>query len=74
MVSEKRINAMVAELDARKTSRSTYSRRRTFHAEKDVDWINDRNAHFNKKIERAFAAHTQEIKANLERGTALPEH
>ena len=43
------------------------------HADKDVDFINDRNAHFNKKIERAFGAHTVEIKANLERGTALPD-
>ena len=50
----------------------TYSRRRAFRADKDVDAINDRNAHFNKKIERAFGTHTAEIKANLERGTALP--
>ena len=27
-----------------------------------------------KKIARAFDKHTQEIKADLERGTALPEH
>lgn len=73
-VSEEKIDAMVAELDARKTNRATYSRRRAFHPDKDVDFINDRNAHFNRKIARAFDAHTQEIKANLERGTALPEH
>ncbi len=40
---------------------------------KDVDYINDRNAKFNAKVERAFGAFTQEIKANLERGTALPD-
>lgn len=34
----------------------------------DVDYINDRNAHFNRKIERIFGEHTAEIKANLERG------
>lgn len=58
----------------RKDKRSIYSRRRKFHADKDVDFINDRNAHFNKKIDRAFGQYTQETKANLERGTALPDH
>ena len=52
----------------------SFSRRRAFRADKDVDYINDRNAHFNKKIQRAFGAATAEIKANLERGTALPDH
>ena len=47
--------------------------RRAVHADKDIDFINDRNAHFNKKIDRAFGVHTREIKANLERGTALPD-
>ncbi len=73
-VSEDKVDAMVAELDARKTKRAEYSRRRAYQPDKDVDFINDRNAHFNRKIARAFDAHTQEIKANLERGTALPEH
>ena len=72
--TEEQIDAMVAELDNRKNKRSTYSRRRAYQPDKDVDFINDRNAHFNKKIARAFDKHTQEIKANLERGTALPEH
>jgi len=58
----------------RKDKRNTYSRRRKYHADKDVDFINDRNAHFNKKIDRAFGQYTQETKANLERGTALPDH
>lgn len=34
-----------------------------------MDYINDRNAHFNAKIQRAFKDATAEIKANLERGT-----
>lgn len=72
--SEEQIDVMVAELDARKAKRAGYSRRRAHQPDKDVDFINDRNAHFNKKIARAFDKHTQEIKANLERGTALPEH
>ena len=37
----------------------------------DVTYINKRNEVYNKKIERAFDPYTAEIKANLERGTAL---
>ncbi|DBA76983.1 hypothetical protein WJX77_003955 [Trebouxia sp. C0004] len=73
-VADANIDKMVAELNERKDKRSTYSRRRKYHADKDVDFINDRNAHFNKKIDRAFGQYTQETKANLERGTALPDH
>lgn len=65
---------MHGRLLCRKDNRNNYSRRRKFHADKDVDFINDRNAHFNKKIDRAFGQYTQETKANLERGTALPDH
>jgi pre-mRNA-splicing factor SYF2 len=50
-----------------------FSRRRRYNDGADVDFINDRNAHFNKKIQRAFGQYTSEIKANLERGTALPD-
>ncbi|EFN54389.1 hypothetical protein CHLNCDRAFT_31767 [Chlorella variabilis] len=70
-VSEAGIDRMVAELNERQGK--SFSRRRAFREDKDVDYINDRNAHFNKKIERAFGTHTAEIKANLERGTALPD-
>jgi hypothetical protein len=73
-VSKQRLDAMVKELNDRKNAVKTSSRRRAFQPDRDVDFINDRNAHFNRKIARAFDAHTREIKANLERGTALPEH
>jgi pre-mRNA-splicing factor SYF2 len=64
---------MVAELTDRGEKRKAFSRRRRFHDEKDIDSINDRNEHFNRKIERAFGKYTVEIKNNLERGTALPD-
>lgn len=72
-VSEDRIEKMVKELKDRDEKRKSFSRRRRFHDEKDIDSINDRNEHFNKKIERAFGKYTLEIKNNLERGTALPD-
>jgi pre-mRNA-splicing factor SYF2 len=72
-IPEENINRMVQELESRGKSRKEFSRRRKFHDERDIDSINDRNEHFNRKIERAFGKYTVEIKNNLERGTALPD-
>ncbi|KAM7479459.1 hypothetical protein LguiA_027672 [Lonicera macranthoides] len=72
-ISEDNIDRMVKELKDRDEKRQSFSRRRKFREEKDIDSINDRNEHFNKKIERAFGKYTLEIKNNLERGTALPD-
>ena len=72
-VAEPNIDRMVNELKERDEKRKAFSRRRKFNEDKDVDSINDRNEHFNKKIERAFGKYTLEIKNNLERGTALPD-
>eukprot|EP00271_Cylindrocystis_brebissonii_P013427 TRINITY_DN33246_c0_g1_i1.p1 TRINITY_DN33246_c0_g1~~TRINITY_DN33246_c0_g1_i1.p1 ORF type:complete len:420 (-),score=108.41 TRINITY_DN33246_c0_g1_i1:790-1956(-) len=67
------VDRMVRELEERSKVRKDFSRRRRYHEEKDIDSINDRNEHFNRKIERAFGKYTVEIKNNLERGTALPD-
>lgn len=72
--SEAAVERLVADLVNQKRKKSDFSRRRPVHGDKDIDFINDRNAHFNKKIDRAFGDHTKEIRANLERGTALPDH
>jgi len=39
--------------------------------EKNIDYINERNRKFNEKLERNYRKYAQEIKDNLERGTAL---
>jgi len=70
-IPEENVNRMVAELFEKGARAKKFSRRRTFNEEKDVDYINKRNAHFNKKVERAYGEFTKEIKLNLERGTAL---
>ncbi|KAI3446272.1 hypothetical protein Pfo_002937 [Paulownia fortunei] len=72
-ISEEKIERMVKELKDREEKSRSFSRRRKYREEKDIDSINDRNEHFNKKIERAFGKYTLEIKNNLERGTALPD-
>jgi len=71
-VSEAALDRMVNELNGRKEKRENFSRRRKDRDE-TFDAINDRNAHFNRKVERAFGKYTEEIKQNLERGTALPD-
>lgn len=58
-------------LDKQAKKRDEYSRRRMGVDGEDVTWIHDRNKHFNKKLDRAFNESTKEIRANLERGTAL---
>jgi len=70
-VNPESVDRMVAELKATKERRSKFSRRRPFHEDHDVDYINERNRVFNKKVKRAYDKYTAEIRANLERGTAL---
>lgn len=53
--------------------KSGASRRRRFDPDAPVEGINSRNDHFVKKLDRLYGKHTAEIKANLERGTALPD-
>ncbi|KAI3872310.1 hypothetical protein MKX03_019577 [Papaver bracteatum] len=72
-ISEDKIDKMVKELYDKDSKGKAFSRRRKFHEEKYIDSINDRNEHFNKKIERAFGKYTLDIKNNLERGAALPD-
>jgi len=51
--------------------KAQYSRRRMHVADEDVNYVNDQNRHFNKKMERFFGEYTHETRQNLERGTAL---
>ena len=67
----KAVARMADELEQRAQKRSEFSRRRTELPGADVDSINDRNKHFNKKLKRAFDKYTVEIRQNLERGTAI---
>ena len=55
----------------RTSKRAKYSRRRPFDEDADIDYINERNMKFNKKLERFYGKYTAEIKQNLERGTAI---
>lgn len=65
------IDRMVQDLDKQVAKRQKYSRRRMHNDDADIDYINERNMKFNKKLERFYGEHTTEIKQNLERGTAV---
>lgn len=65
------IDNMVKDLENQISKRKSFSRRRTHNDDADIDYINEKNARFNKKLERFYGEHTVEIKQNLERGTAI---
>jgi len=51
--------------------RASYKRRRAHNDEDLVDSINKRSEKFNNKLKRFYGEYTEDIKNNLERGTAL---
>ena len=69
--SKESIDKMVEDLNKQIEKRSKYSRRRRYDDDADIDYINERNMKFNKKLDRFYGQYTQEIKQNLERGTAV---
>ncbi|KAG9470299.1 pre-mRNA-splicing factor SYF2 [Eleutherodactylus coqui] len=69
--SKEGVDRMVSDLEKQIEKREKYSRRRAYNDDADIDYINERNAKFNKKAERFYGKYTAEIKQNLERGTAV---
>ncbi|XP_042194798.1 pre-mRNA-splicing factor syf2 [Callorhinchus milii] len=65
------VDRVVADVERQIEKRAKYSRRRRYNDDADIDYINERNANFNKKAERFYGKYTAEIKQNLERGTAV---
>lgn len=53
------------------TKRDQYHRRRMVDPDAPIDFINERNRKFNHKLERYFGKYTEDIKEDLERGTAI---
>lgn len=69
--SEEGITNMVEDLEKQIDKHSKFSRRRRYNDDADINYINERNMRFNKKLERFYGQYTAEIKQNLERGTAV---
>jgi len=70
-VSTAGLDKMVADLTKQDEKRKAFSRRRAHHHDADINYINERNRQFNKKLERVYGKYTQGIKDDLERGTAI---
>ena len=66
-----RVDRLVEDIDQQNSKRSQFSRKRMHVEEQNVDYINERNRKFNKKLERNFGKYAAEYKANLEWGTGL---
>lgn len=71
VASEEQKSRLQEAMERVNEKKKEFSRRRAFVAEEDVTYINERNRHFNRKIQRDFGAYTEETRLNLERGTAL---
>lgn len=70
-VSAAALDRLSKDVSEREEARAKYSKRRMQTDAADVDYINDKNAAYNKKLKRAFDKYTVEIRQNLERGTAV---
>jgi pre-mRNA-splicing factor SYF2 len=52
-------------------SREKFHRRRMFDPDAPIDYINEKNKKFNEKLEKYYGKYTEDIKEDLERGTAV---
>ncbi|VDN18623.1 unnamed protein product [Gongylonema pulchrum] len=65
MKSYERMREVVAK------KRDQYHRRRMFDPDAPIDYINERNRKFNQKLDRFYDKYTEDLKSDLERGTAI---
>ena len=65
------VDRMVADLEG---GRGRGRRKRPDDSGDVIDYVNKKNARINRDLEKAYGKYTKEIKANLERGTALPDN
>ena len=68
-----RVAAMRADLakQAQRAAKNRKRKRRAINPDEDVDYVNAKNRKLNKDLEAAYGKYTEEIKRNIERGTAL---
>ncbi|RYY33041.1 hypothetical protein EON62_04675 [archaeon] len=65
------VERMLKELKDTEDRRAKFSRRRAIDEDAGVDYINESNRRFNKRLEHAYGKFTVEAKQNVERGSAL---
>lgn len=69
--SREAVERLATALKEEQKKKASFSRRRAFDPDADIDYINERNKRYNELLERHYGKYTAEIKQNLERGTAL---
>ncbi|KAK0405127.1 hypothetical protein QR680_017810 [Steinernema hermaphroditum] len=62
---------LVKDVESQMKKREKYHRRRMFDPEAPIDYINERNRKFNDKLERFYGKYTEDLREDLERGTAV---
>ena len=71
-VSKRGLDKLSEHVNEREKARANRKKARGVNAAgADIDYINEKNASFNRGIGQAFDKYTVEIKQNIERGTAL---
>jgi len=65
------MDKLSADVQNQAKKRDNYHRRRMFDPDSPIDYINERNRKFNKKLDRFYNKYTEDIKGDLERGTAV---
>ena len=70
-VTKSGLNRLAKEIEEKEEAKKKYRKHRMEFDSTDVDGINAKNLHFNKKLKRSFDKYTVEIRQNLERGSAL---
>ncbi|EPQ32455.1 uncharacterized protein PFL1_00651 [Pseudozyma flocculosa PF-1] len=69
--TDEAIDRVVGHLNLEQEQIKRRSRIRKDDTDGEVDYINKKNQHFNKKLKRYYDEYTKEIRENFERGTAL---
>ena len=65
------LDKLSSDVKGQMKKRDQYHRRRMFDPDAPIDYINERNRKFNKKLDRFYGKYTEDIKEDLERGTAI---
>ncbi|KAL3990834.1 Pre-mRNA-splicing factor SYF2 [Acanthocheilonema viteae] len=65
------LNKLAEDIKAQERKRDQYHRRRMFDPDAPIDYINERNRKFNQKLDRFYDKYTEDLKSDLERGTAI---
>ncbi len=65
------LQALKDDIADQKERRDPLKRRDAYYEGKDIDYINENNKKFNEKLSRDYDKYLGDIKANVERGSAL---